>query len=101
VYTVPEGIWNFMDLSTDSGEVGILFSSAMSIAELVQFYREAYSKKGLREVKELTHTDQPGSGQLVFRGSWKDRELVIQMTDMSTPGATPERVVSTRFERNR
>ncbi len=99
VFIVPEGIWNYMETpNRDFGTraVKVLFNSSMSIAELVKFYREAYSRKGLREVEELTR-----SNLLVFRGSWRDRQLVIGVADMSNLSATAGRIVSIQFERIR
>jgi hypothetical protein len=77
------------------------FSSPLSMTELVGFYREAYAKKGLEEVRALTRLEPP-TANLVMAGTGA-HQLIVQITQIDDPtgGAKAERSVSVRFERKR
>jgi CHAT domain-containing protein len=100
LFVLPDGIWNYLELPNKEFRTSpsVTFNSTMSIGELMKFYRDAYLARGLKEIEALTRLEGRG-GQLVFGGAWEDRELVIQVTDMSD--LRGERVVSLRFERRR
>lgn len=68
------------------------YSTHMSVAELVQFYKRELENRGLKEVANLERLDAKGF-TLVYRGPWADRELVIGGSDFA--GA---RTVGVRFE---
>jgi tetratricopeptide (TPR) repeat protein len=77
------------------------FSSPLSMAELVGFYRAAYAKKGLEEVRALTRLEPP-TANLVMAGTGA-HQLIVQITQIDDPTgrAKAERSVSVRFERKR
>ena len=100
VFPVPPDIRNYLespDARFGAGAVGISFDTALSIPELIKFYRESFLGIGLREELALANMDAK-TFQLVFLGKWKDREIVIQGTDFSDIAKNGGRTVSIRFE---
>lgn len=71
------------------------YTTAMSLPELVSFYKHEFEKRGLKEVTGLEQVEATGFS-LVFRGPWSDREVVVQGTDFANA-----RHVGLRFEGRR
>ncbi|MFB2974193.1 CHAT domain-containing protein [Aerosakkonema sp. BLCC-F183] len=97
VFPLPDNIKNYTEFPSSliQGEVDVFFSSNLSIEELIKFYRQAFTQKGLTERSTLTRIEA-NNFQLVFDGSPNGHPITIQ----GSSAATDYRTVSIRFERN-
>ncbi|HEY9851305.1 MAG TPA: CHAT domain-containing tetratricopeptide repeat protein [Leptolyngbyaceae cyanobacterium] len=95
VFPVPPNAQNYRESPSKivEGEIDILFETNLSFDELVAFYRQAFTEKGLTENTALTsRTEQ--FFQIVFDGSPNGRKIVIQGTDLRAQGFAPTVSVS-------
>ena len=95
VFPVPNVFKGYRESpsGTVPGEIDVLFQSTLSVQELYNFYRQAFSQKGLKERASLSSFNERGF-QLVFDGSANGHPIIIQVNDV--PGF--DRTVSIRFE---
>jgi hypothetical protein len=92
---LPADITNFSEVTRDGQSV--IFTSGLSINELLAFYRAAYAKKGFKEDTALTQVDLR-TASMVLAGT-SPLELVVQIT---ARGDSPsQQFVSVRFEPRR
>jgi hypothetical protein len=76
-FPLPTDATNFMDL----GEGGINFQTKMSLKDAVAFYRDAFSKQGLKE-REITTTISDTVFSIVFDGHPSGKAVVVQGVDL-------------------
>ena len=89
VFPLPDSVQNF---TGEGGESQVNFQTSLSLNEVIEFYRQAFTEKGLTERTLLTAiTDTTFS--MVFDGWPNGKALVIQGVDL---GAS--RNVNIRFE---
>ena len=89
VFPLPDDVRNF---AGEGGESQVNFQTGLSLDEVIEFYRQAFTEKGLTERTLLTAiTDTTFS--MVFDGWPNGKALVIQGVDL---GAS--RNVNIRFE---
>jgi hypothetical protein len=89
VFPLPDNVQNF---TGEGGESQVNFQTSLSLDEVIEFYRQAFTEKGLTERTLLTAiTDTTFS--IVFDGWPNGKALVIQGVDL---GAS--RNVNIRFE---
>jgi hypothetical protein len=89
VFPLPDNVQNF---TGEGGESQVNFQTSLSLDEVIEFYRQALTEKGLTERTLLTAiTDTTFS--MVFDGWPNGKALVIQGVDL---GAS--RNVNIRFE---
>ncbi len=84
------------DPEFDGTVSSINYMTAMTLAELVNFYKHELEKRGLKEDRALESVEAKGFS-LVYMGPWGDREVVVQGTDFSSVSAN-SRTVSLGFE---
>ncbi len=88
-FPLPQSVKNFTE--TADGQVN--FQTAMSLKDTIAFYRQAFSKAGLKERTENTAiTDSTFS--LVFDGDPSGKAIVVQGVDLGN-GTTN---VNVRYE---
>ena len=82
VFPIPDNATDYNESPSVRvpGEVDIYFHSSLSVEELVNFYRQALTQKGLTERPKLTRITKD-SFQLVFTGSPNGKIIVIQGSD--------------------
>lgn len=96
---VPVNITHYSETTYDPASVSSAsFDTTLPIAAILQFYRDAYAKKGLMEDSRLTQVD-PKSASMVMSDGGPLR-LVVQIVNFDAL-AQPMRSVSVRFERKR
>ena len=81
-----------------AGTLWATFSSRLSIAELLAFYRKAYAASGFKEQTALANVER-STASVVFNDS-QARKLVVQIVEMDEP-AGKTRTVSIRVEQAR
>jgi hypothetical protein len=92
---VPPGITFFREEKQRvDGGPSVIFTSGLSITELLAFYRGAYAKKGFKEDTALTQVDARGAS-IVLVGT-SPLKLVVQITAFGDSPRT--NAVSVRFE---
>jgi len=74
----------------------INYSTSMTLAELLSFYKRELEKRGLTEDRALENVNAQGFS-MVYRGPWGDRDVVVQGTDFGAL-APSTRSVTLRFE---
>ena len=89
VFPLPDDVQNFMG---QGGESQINFQTSLTLDEIMEFYRQALTAKGLTERTILTVTSDT-TFSMVFDGWPNGKALVIQGVDL---GAS--RNVNIRFE---
>jgi len=89
VFPLPDDVQNF---TGSGGESMVNFQTGLSMEEVIAFYRQSFSEKGLIERSILTTIDDSGFS-MVFDGWDNGKALVIQGVDM---GASVN--VNIRFE---
>lgn len=88
-FPMPSNVSNL----TDAGNGSVNFQTSMSLKDVIAFYRDAFTKKGLTERTENTSiTDTTFS--LVFDGDPSGKAIVVQGVDLGN-GKTN---VNIRFE---
>jgi hypothetical protein len=92
---LPADITNFSE--TERAGQSVIFTSRLSIHELLGFYRAAYAKKGFKEDTALTQVDLE-TASMVLAGT-SSLKLVVQIT--ATGDSPREQIVSVRFEPKR
>ena len=89
-FPLPSSVINF----TDTGNGSINFQTKMSLKDTIAFYRDAFSKQGLKERPETTAiTDTTFS--MIFDGDPSGQAIVIQGVDLGN-GTTN---VNIRYEK--
>jgi len=78
-FPLPDDVQNFTEIGP--GDSAINFQSKMSLTDAVEFYRGAFTSKGLSEDKLLTVVDEQGFS-MVFRGSSNGKAVVVQGVDL-------------------
>jgi hypothetical protein len=89
VFPLPDDVGNF---AGEGGESQVNFQTSLSLDEVIEFYRQALTEKGLTERALLTVTTDT-TFSMVFDGWPNGKALVIQGVDL---GAS--RNVNIRFE---
>ena len=74
VFPLPDDVQNFMG---DGGEGMVNFQTGLSLDQVVQFYRQAFSSQGLTE-REILTVIEDASFSMVFDGSPNGMAVVIQ-----------------------
>jgi hypothetical protein len=78
VFPLPDDVQNF---TGEGGEDPVNFQTNLGLEEVVEFYRQAFAKKGLTEYEVLTSIEDEGFS-MVFTGWPNGLELVIQGVDL-------------------
>ena len=91
VFPVPEGVQNYSESPSFAvpGQMNVSFDTTMSAQALLQFYRQAFAQRNLREKIELA-----GSDQVVFTDLTTGKKIIVQLTDFGKD----RRSVSVRAE---
>lgn len=96
---VPSNVAHYSETTYDPASVAAAsFDTTLSIPQILQFYRDAYTKMGLREDTRLTQID-PKSASMVMSDAGPVK-LVVQVVNFDGL-AQPMRTVSVRYERKR
>lgn len=96
---VPGNVTHYSETNSDAASVASAsYDTALSIPQILQFYRDSYVKMGLREDIRLTQID-PKSASLVMSDAGPVK-LVVQVVNFDAL-AQPMRSVSVRYERKR
>lgn len=95
---VPSNVTHYSETNYDPASVASAsFDTTLSIPNILQFYRDAYAKMGLREDARLTQIN-PKSASLVMSDDAGPVKLVVQVVSFDGL-AQPMRSVSVRYER--
>ena len=78
-FPLPADVRNFSKLGTYEGQIN--YQTALSVNELVEFYRRALAEQSVREDTRMTTIDERGFS-LVFTGWKPNKWLVIQSVDL-------------------
>jgi hypothetical protein len=89
VFPLPDDVQNFIG---EGGENMVNFQTSLSLEEVIEFYRQAFTGQGLTERKVLTVIEDE-IFSMVFDGWPNDKALVIQGVDL---GETTN--INIRFE---
>jgi hypothetical protein len=73
--------------AVDMGDGSILYYSKMSQADLMKFYRDAYTAKGYKERALLTVTSDT-TFSMVFDGDPSGKQVVIQSVNLGNGSST-------------
>ena len=96
---VPSSVSHYSEANYDPASVASAsFDTALSIPQILQFYRDSYAKMGLREDARLTQTDPKSASMVMSDGG--PVKLVVQVVSFDAL-AQPMRSVSVRYERTR
>ncbi|MEJ2559906.1 MAG: hypothetical protein P8186_27555, partial [Anaerolineae bacterium] len=71
------------NLTGDGGESPINFQTSLSLDEVIEFYRQAFTEQGLTERTILTEISDSGFS-MVFDGWPNAKAVVIQGVDFGT-----------------
>lgn len=80
VFPLPDDVQNF---TGDGGESPINFQTSLSLDEVIEFYRQAFTQQGLTERTILTEISDSGFS-MVFDGWPNGKAVVIQGVDFGT-----------------
>jgi hypothetical protein len=80
VFPLPDDVQNF---TGDGGESPINFQTSLSLGEVIEFYRQAFTEQGLTERTILTEISDSGFS-MVFDGWPNGKAVVIQGVDFGT-----------------
>lgn len=80
VFPLPDDVQNF---TGDGGESPINFQTSLSLDEVIEFYRQAFTEQGLTERTILTEISDSGFS-MVFDGWPNGKAVVIQGVDFGT-----------------
>ena len=96
---LPGQVRDYREVTGTDSRASASFDSPLPIADLLTFYRNAYSRRGFTEDTALANLDKKG-GHIVMRAD--GRKLIVQITDMSnlTTDSSARRTVSIRFEQS-
>ena len=89
VFPLPDNVQNF---TGEGGESMVNFQTSLSLDEVIDFYRQAFTTQGLTE-REILTVIEDATFSMVFDGSANGKALVIQGVDL---GETTN--VNIRFE---
>jgi CHAT domain-containing protein len=96
---VPGNITHYSENTYDPASgTSATFDTTLSIPNILQFYRDSYTKLGLKEDTRLTQID-PKSASMVMSDAGPHK-LVVQVVNFDAL-AQPMRSVSVRYERKR
>ncbi len=76
-FPVPSNVSNLMDLGNGS----VNFQTNMSLKDVIAFYRDAFTKKGLTE-RAVTTSITATTFSLVFDGDPSGKAIVVQGVDL-------------------
>lgn len=80
-FPLPPDIQNFQ--KTDYQDAGITFQTTLKLENIVQFYRDAFAKKGYTERQIMTSIEDY-TISLVFDGAPNGKAIVVQGVDIGT-----------------
>ncbi len=80
IFPLPDDVQNF---TGDGGESPVNFQTSLSLDEVVEFYRQAFTEQGLTERTILTEISDSGFS-MVFDGWPNGKAVVIQGVDFGT-----------------
>jgi hypothetical protein len=80
VFPLPDDVQNF---TGDGGKSPINFQTSLSLDEVIEFYRQAFTEQGLTERTILTEISDSGFS-MVFDGWPSGKAVVIQGVDFGT-----------------
>jgi CHAT domain-containing protein len=96
---VPSNVTHYSEATYDPASVASAsFDTALSIPQILQFYRDSYAKMGLREDSRLTQIDTKSASMVMSDAG--PVKLVVQVVNFDAL-AQPMRSVSVRYERRR
>jgi hypothetical protein len=93
-FPLPEDVRNFIKAANSEQ---ILFETSLTVDELLAFYRQAFTERGLTE-RELLTTIFDGGFSIVFDGAPNGKATVVQVTDLGKSTPTDARTVVIRYE---
>ncbi len=76
-FPLPEDASNLNNL----GEAGVNFQTGLSVADAMEFYRQAFGEQGLKE-RDLLTVVSDGVFSMVFDGHSSGKSVVIQGVDL-------------------
>lgn len=80
IFPLPDDVQNF---TGEGGESPVNFQTSLSLDEVVEFYRQAFTEQGLTERTILTEVSDTGFS-MVFDGWPNGKAIVIQGVDFGT-----------------
>jgi len=90
-FPLPSEVQNLQKI--DSSDAGITFMTTLSIKDVIQFYREAFTKQDYSERQILTSIGD-STFSIVFDGAPNGKAIVVQGVDVGSGIVT----VSIRYE---